>query len=284
MATIALIVYVGIWTLVISIITIVFMVDQSPFLFKTLTWVDNNTFPFQQHFKVKCDFLWPLVVYVFLLFEQLIGQQMVWLQDSILECLHYHTLSNILSNGISKSHCAWILSCFSLGASVCLTTWPIISSFWLTSIIFSTTHWIWLGLPHASIANVPWCICTHPIDPMGIHFLHCAHGNKHTWTHDAIAWDAGFHMGWDQLHAFLSNTFNLFYWQVDIVLTKNDICILIDVVSANPTWVNLLPQSCATQGFVAFDATQAKKQSYRNWHLANQFLPLAVEAFGCLHK
>jgi hypothetical protein len=36
---------------------------------------------------------------------------------------------------------------------------------------------------------------------MGIHFLCCVHGNKHTRTHDticntfvAIAWDVGFHM------------------------------------------------------------------------------------------
>jgi hypothetical protein len=29
---------------------------------------------------------------------------------------------------------------------------------------------------------------------------------------------------------------------------------------------------------------QAKKKSYRNWNPTNQFLPLAIEVFGCLHK
>ncbi len=37
-------------------------------------------------------------------------------------------------------------------------------------------------------------------------------------------------------------------------------------------------------GFVAFDATQANKTSYPNRHPTNQFLPLAIEVFGCLHK
>ncbi len=29
-------------------------------------------------------------------------------------------------------------------------------------------------------------MCMHPMDLMGIHFLRCAHGNKHIETHDAI--------------------------------------------------------------------------------------------------
>jgi hypothetical protein len=30
-------------------------------------------------------------------------------------------------------------------------------------------------------------MCVHTsINPMGIHLLHCAHGNEHTRTHDAI--------------------------------------------------------------------------------------------------
>jgi hypothetical protein len=28
--------------------------------------------------------------------------------------------------------------------------------------------------------------CAYPIDPMDIHLLHCAHGYKCTWTHDAV--------------------------------------------------------------------------------------------------
>jgi hypothetical protein len=50
---------------------------------------------------------------------------------------------------------------------------------------------------------------------MGIHFLHCVHGNKWIGTHDAIratfvaiAWDASFHVGREQLRVLLSNMFN----------------------------------------------------------------------------
>jgi hypothetical protein len=42
------------------------------------------------------------------------------------------------------------------------------------------------------------------------------------------------------------------------VLTKDGIRTLINIVIANPTQANLLPKSCATQGFVASNVTQAK--------------------------
>jgi hypothetical protein len=58
-------------------------------------------------------------------------------------------------------------------------------------------------------------VCTHPIDPMGIHLLCCVHGNKCIRTHDVIcntftatARDANFHMRQEQLHVLLSTTFN----------------------------------------------------------------------------
>ncbi len=47
---------------------------------------------------------------------------------------------------------------------------------------------------------------------------------------------------------------------------------------------NLLPRSYIIQGLVAFDATQTKKRSCRDRHPVDQFLLLAIELFGCLHK
>jgi hypothetical protein len=46
----------------------------------------------------------------------------------------------------------------------------------------------------------------------------------------------------------------------------------------------LLPQSYITQGFANFNAIQAKEMNYCNQHPTNQFLPLVIEVFGCLHK
>jgi len=74
------------------------------------------------------------------------------------------------------------------------------------------------------------------------------------------------------------------YWWINIVLTKDDIRTFIDVVIIDPTWMNSLPRSCATQGFIVFNVIQAKEQRYHEWHLSNQFLPLVIEVFGCLHK
>jgi hypothetical protein len=106
---------------------------------------------------------------------------------------------------------------------------------------------------------------------MGIHLLHCAHGNKCIGTHDVIhdtfatiVRNVGFHVGQKQLHALLSTTFNSFCRQIDIVFTKDGIRTLANVVSADPTRTNLLPRSCTTQGFAASNAIQAKERSYHN--------------------
>jgi hypothetical protein len=105
MATIVPIAYLGIWALVILIIVVRFMVDQHPFLIEALTRIENNTFPFQQHLKAACELLLPLArAHVFFLFEQFIKQQMFRPQNSILECLHHHTLCNMFFNKISETH------------------------------------------------------------------------------------------------------------------------------------------------------------------------------------
>jgi hypothetical protein len=68
------------------------------------------------------------------------------------------------------------------------------------------------------------------------------------------------------------------------VFTKDGIRTLADVVIADPMQLDLFPRSCATQGFVALDAAQAKEWSYHNQHPTDQFLPLAIVVFHCLHK
>jgi hypothetical protein len=75
-------------------------------------------------------------------------------------------------------------------------------TFWLSSLVFSIALRTQLGLLHPSITGILQCLCTHPIDPMGIHLLCYIHGNKCIGTHDVIcdtfvtiAWDFGFHVG-----------------------------------------------------------------------------------------
>jgi len=75
---------------------------------------------------------------------------------------------------------------------------------------------------------------------MGIHFLCCAHGNKCTWTHDAvrnvfvvIVQDDGFHIKQELLHAFPSPMLKSSHRQINIVFTKSEIRTLIYIVIAN---------------------------------------------------
>jgi hypothetical protein len=192
---------------------------------------------------------------------------MVQLQDSISECLHHQTFFNMLSDNIYETNHVQVLSSFGPKVSAWLTIWLIFLGFQLASSVFSTSLQIQFKLPHPLIVGIPWCVCTHLINPMGIHLLCCGHGIEHTWIHDAICdtfativQDVDFHVGREQLTiCVFSNTFNFFRWQVNIVLTKDGICTLVDVIIDNPTWVDLLPWSCATQRFVASIVTQTKK-------------------------
>ncbi len=85
---------------------------------------------------------------------------MIHLQDSILKCLDDHTFFNMISDGILEAHYAQILSCFDLGANAWLIAWLIFWTFWLFSSIFFTMLWMWLRLPHLSIASLP-DVCAH---------------------------------------------------------------------------------------------------------------------------
>jgi hypothetical protein len=126
----------------------------------------------------------------------------------------------------------WDLSCLNfimfLPKSRCLA-YSLINLFNLSkkNSFFSITLQTQLGLSHPSIASIPQCVYTYPINPMDIHFLWCTHDNECKWTHDTIhntfitiVKNASFHVGQEQLHAFLSTMFNSSHQQINIVLVK----------------------------------------------------------------
>jgi hypothetical protein len=78
-STIAPATYLGSWAFVALIIIVKFMVDQRIFFLEALARINNNIFPFQQHFKATCDLLLPPTRICVFPFEQLIKQQMVHL-------------------------------------------------------------------------------------------------------------------------------------------------------------------------------------------------------------
>jgi hypothetical protein len=48
------------------------------------------------------------------------------------------------------------------------------------------------------------------------------------------------------------------------MFTKDGIRTLANIVIIDPTWADLIPQSCTTQGFIASNVTQAKENNYGN--------------------
>jgi len=80
---------------------------------------------------------------------------------------------------------------------------------------------------------------------MGIHLLHYAHGNVQTRTYDAIhnifvtiAQGANIHMGQEQLYVLPLAMFNSF---INVMIIKDGIHTLVDVIIVDPTGVDLFP-------------------------------------------
>jgi hypothetical protein len=72
---------------------------------------------------------------------------------------------------------------------------------------------------------------------------------------------------------------------MDIVLTTNDTCTLTDIIIDNLTHANLVSRDISSKGIMAtMIIVQAKVVSYHNQHLEDDFIPLAIEIFGCLHN
>jgi hypothetical protein len=197
----------------------------------------------------------------------------------------------MLFDRIFETHCVQILSCSGFGVSVWFTTRLTFLAFQLSSPSFFTTFQTWFRLPHPSVIGIFRCVCTHPINVMGVHLLCCTHGNEFMGTHDAIwntfvviAWDVDFHVGWEQLHPLPSTTFHSFHWRVDIMLTKDGIHTLANVVIADPIWANLFHWSYAIGKFATFEIAQTKKRSYLDWHLTYHLIYLTIEVFRSLNK
>jgi hypothetical protein len=188
-----------------------------------------------------------------------------WVTNGLTSRFHFkafapsHLLEHAFQRDVWSPLCLNIIMFWPKGGCLAYNSTNLSSLSIIFPSFFRTFHTL-LGQPYPSIVGIFWCVCIHPIDLMGIHLLHCVHANEHIKTHDvicdtfvAIAWDVDFHVGWKQLHVFPSITFNYSHQWVDIVFTKDGIRTLADFDIANPMWVDLLPWSCATQRFTAFD-------------------------------
>jgi hypothetical protein len=185
-----------------------------------------------------------ICVCVCFFFEQFIKQQMVRFQNSILEHLHHHTFFNMFFNRIHVAHRVQIWSCLGIGVDVCLIVWQVFPSFWLSSLIFFTMFWMWLGLLHPSITSLP---------PMCVHTSHWSYGyppfTLHPWQRTHIdpscsLWHLWYHcMKWRFPHGMkiINTTFNSYHSGIDIVFTKDGTHTLVNLDITNPTCADLFP-------------------------------------------
>jgi len=104
----------------------------------------------------------------------LIKKQIEWLQDSILRCMHHHTLFKILFDMAANVHWIHIIWCLGLE----LTFRTILSMFCLLLDVFFTTLQIWLILPDPLITSFPHFEGIHLINHLSIHLLQCSHARN----------------------------------------------------------------------------------------------------------
>jgi len=100
----------------------------------------------------------------------------------------------------------------------------------------------------------------------------------------SVARDIEFYVVCEQTHVLPISFFQSSWQWMDIVFSVNGTCTLVDVVIVDPTYVNLILWVDSSWGAITMIITQTKIVSYHNRHLKDDFIPLVVEIFGCLHQ
>ncbi len=145
-----------------------------------------------------------------------------------------------------------------------------------------------LVLPHLLALDLSHCICWQPLDLMGIHLLHCTHGEKRM-GYDDVMWDsfvfitkdATFFVLHEETHILLPFHLSLcinwltlwFSWMVSKHwLTSSSLEYI--WFCGQLYFVKLLWQSWFMLNIIF----------YYNQYLANMFLPLTTKVFWHLHQ
>jgi hypothetical protein len=179
-------VYLGSWAFVALVNAFTFLLDSCPFLLEAIGVNNLSLLPFQAHLKLSKNKILLVTTTCLPLFEQLVKMGVIQLQKTISKRLHDYSFSNIILNMSFDSH--W--TCLKSYARPSVETWLyaclVISCFCLPSNVFPSTLQTKLNLPHPLALGLTHCIYAQPLNPIGIHLLCCAHGEKKTTSHDAI--------------------------------------------------------------------------------------------------
>jgi hypothetical protein len=133
------------------------------------------------------------------------------------------------------------------GGRVWLFACLVMPCFRLPSNVFSSTMLTKLSLPHPLILSLTHYICGELLDPLGINLLRCGHGGERTASHDdvrdafaSIVRNARFHVLWEQTHILPLPFFQSSRQRINIILLVDGICILVDVIIADPIQADLV--------------------------------------------
>ncbi len=177
--------YLGSWALIALIITLRFLVNFRLFLLEAIRVGNSSSLLFQTHLRL----VWKLLPMVATLcippFEQLVEKDVHQFLKNISKWLHNRSFSNILFDFSWDSHHASLSSCVGSKMRTWLSTHIIIIFFCLASNVFSFAKCTMLGLLHLLALGLSHYIFGQPLDPKGIHLLHCIHGGERIVFHDA---------------------------------------------------------------------------------------------------
>ncbi len=124
----------------------------------------------------------------------------------------------------------------------------------------------------------------------------CICRNERTTTHDAL-WDIilTIVLEWDIILTIVlesgthvqKEVFHLFphhiRQQLHIIIIRDNFQTLMDIVIVDPTHIDMVPQASMMTTHVVMMPTQEKTRSYVERALGNDFIPLAINMYGCFH-
>jgi hypothetical protein len=71
---------------------------------------------------------------------------------------------------------------------------------------------------------------------------------------------------------------------MDILITRDSFWTLMDIIIDDLTHTDMVQQISMMTTHVAMMVTQEKTQSYVKQTLGDDFIPLAIETYGCFHS
>ena len=181
-------------------------------------------------------------------------------------------------------------------AGPCSGAWlqsvPVCGGLRMSTACFNTAVRLRLGLPHPVLQLARSCECGEPLgDALGRHVSRCGHGSERNMVHAAvrdclysIMEEAGFETSIERGGLMPATSASGAGRVIDLLGTDraSGHQIFIDVTVVRPCAQGMLPTAAIHQGHAAAAAARAKRHKYCDKPEAVEFIPLAIEVYGCM--